>query len=197
MLFIDLSGFTGLSERLGHQQARDLLEQWHAIVETVAADGGGLVASFMADGAMIVWGMTGPGKNDAAQALRTAAILKTKTILWLQTVAGQTGPLSVKLGGHCGPAIVSRLGHASHQHITAIGDTVNVASRLMEIAAEFHSTIAVTALLLATARAQGWQDATFGRPRSTEIRGREHPLDVCLWSDPAAPQLAEDLRHEP
>ncbi|MCW6509366.1 CHASE2 domain-containing protein [Lichenifustis flavocetrariae] len=193
VIFIDLSGFTGLSERLGHQQARDLLEQWHAIVETAAAEGGGLVASFMGDGAMIVWGMTGSGADDAARALQTAAILQARTLQWLETVAAQTGTLGIKLGGHYGPAILSRLGHRTHQHITAIGDTVNVAARLMEVAAEFNSTIAVSALLLSTAHAQGWEGANFGRPKSTDIRGRGHPLDVCLWSEMAAPRSSEDV----
>ena len=40
----------------------------------------------------------------------------------------------IRLGAHLGPVVVSRLGPETHQHITATGDTVNVASRLMEVA---------------------------------------------------------------
>jgi hypothetical protein len=44
---------------------------------------------------------------------------------------GPSNSIGVRIGGHIGPVVVSRFGHSSHQQITAAGDTVNVASRLM------------------------------------------------------------------
>ena len=52
--------------------------------------------------------------------------------------------IGFKIGAHFGQIIASRLGGDSHQHITAIGDTVNVASRLMEVAASHHADVALS-----------------------------------------------------
>ncbi|HEX8663821.1 MAG TPA: adenylate/guanylate cyclase domain-containing protein, partial [Beijerinckiaceae bacterium] len=55
VLFVDLSGFTGVSERIGPERTRDLLKALHSVVEAEVTAHGGLVLSFMGDGAMIVF----------------------------------------------------------------------------------------------------------------------------------------------
>lgn len=191
-VFIDLSGFTGLSERLGPRVTRDLLKQWHEIVEDVVAAGAGFVVSYMADGAMLLWGLAEAGPDDALRGVRSAVLLQTRTLAWLGAVEAVTGPLGVKLGGHCGPVSLSRLGHTRHAHITAIGDTVNVASRLMGVAAEARSTMALSADLVTAARAQGLDDleASFMPPRQVAIRGRAQPIAACFHVANRSPHAA-------
>ena len=65
------------------------------------------------------------------------------------TVAKRIG---IKLGAHCGSIVASRLGGGSQQQITATGDSVNVASRLMEVAAENRADIALSARPLSRRR---------------------------------------------
>ncbi len=183
-VFIDLTGYTGLTERLGAHATRDLLKAFHELVEGEARTGGGIVAAYMADGAMLVWGMARAGPDDALKAVRTALALAARTLDWLEGIAPQSrGALTVKLGGDIGPAILSRLGDATHQHITAVGDTVNIASRLMEVAAERGYVLALSGGLLARAAAQGLSagEGRFTEPADAPIRGREQAVSAAFW----------------
>ena len=68
ILFLDLSGFTGLSERLGAQRTRDFLKEFHSIIEDEALRYSGYVESFMGDGAMLVFGLPASRADDAGRA---------------------------------------------------------------------------------------------------------------------------------
>jgi adenylate cyclase len=90
--------------------------------------------------------------------------------------------LSVRIGGHFGKAVVSRLGGAHHQHITATGDTVNVASRLLEVAKQQASPIIFSedlyeAAAAPPALAEGEKVANV----QVTIRGRHQPLKIRAW----------------
>src|SRR5947209_12511031 len=134
ILFVDLSGFTGLSERLGAQRTRDFLKEFHSIIEDEALRYNGYVESFMGDGAMLVFGLPAPRADDARRAIDAALSLGRALKAW---IAGLTLPdgyaLGMRIGVHYGAVVLSRLGADTHQHITATGDVVNVASRLLEV----------------------------------------------------------------
>jgi adenylate cyclase len=70
LVFIDLSGFTGLSETLSPDETREVLKGFHALVDEEAVRCHGLVASFMGDGAMIIFGRCRP-----ASATRSGRIM--------------------------------------------------------------------------------------------------------------------------
>src|SRR5258707_6053586 len=57
IVFIDLSGFTSLSERLGPDRVRELLKDFHALVDSEAVACGGMITSVLGDGAMILFGL--------------------------------------------------------------------------------------------------------------------------------------------
>jgi len=87
--------------------------------------------------------------------------------------------LSARISGHFGTAVVSLLGAADHQHVTATGDTVNVASRLLEIAKQQGSGVVVSEALAVAADAgslcePAWQAC------EVAVRGREQPLQVRI-----------------
>jgi adenylate cyclase len=73
IMFIDLSRFTGLSERLGPDATRELLKAFHTQVETTVDDHRGVVLSFMGDGAMILFGLPASEPDDAAPCPRLRA----------------------------------------------------------------------------------------------------------------------------
>jgi class 3 adenylate cyclase len=90
---------------------------------------------------------------------------------------------SFKIGAHFGPIVAFRLGGDSYQHITATGGSVNVASRLMKVAARQGAALALGDDLL---RQVGPECALieFGvltGPRETRIGGRSRALSVWLW----------------
>jgi adenylate cyclase len=184
LVFIDLSGFTGLSETMDPDATREVLTGFHALVDDEAVRCHGLVASFMGDGAMIVFGLPEPDPADACHAVEACVGLCARTRTWLASLPEQIASrLGFKIGAHYGTIVASRLGGDSHQHITAIGDTVNVASRLMEVAASHHMEVALSDDLF---RAAGTACSVFDTgalegTRQTSIRGRAGSIAVWLW----------------
>jgi adenylate cyclase len=180
VVFVDLSGFTGVAETLGPEWTRELLAGFQAIVERDVVAHQGFVVSFMGDGAMIIFGLPQPQPDDASRALVTISLLRASIMDWiLDLPPAAKERLSVRIGGHFGPAVVSRLGPAHHQHITATGDTVNVTSRLLEVAKQQHCSVVVSEDL--------WNAARFHAPHSdapvieqleVDIRGRALPLHI-------------------
>ncbi|WP_027576436.1 CHASE2 domain-containing protein [Bradyrhizobium sp. WSM1743] len=190
VVFVDLSGFTGLSERIDPDELRDLLKAFHALIDKAAIDCGGMITGFLGDGAMILFGLPRAMPDDAARALRCAIDLHRGVERWIASlppaIAGQLG---FKIGAHCGPIVASRLGE-SHQHITATGDTVNVASRLMEIAAQNDARLALSDTLLDAADFQGAPDGVLSGPLLAQVRGRSGVVTVWFWRDRDGPGQA-------
>jgi adenylate cyclase len=189
ILFVDLSGFTGLSERLGAQRTRDFLKEFHSIIEDEALRYSGYVESFMGDGAMLVFGLPAPRPDDARRAIDAALSLGGALKAW---IGGLTLPdgymLGVRLGVHYGAVVLSRLGAETHQHITATGDIVNVASRLLEVGKRSGAQIVVSDDLVAAAGAYDDMTRLFRGPQEVDIRGRAQPLAIWLGKLDSAEQ---------
>ena len=182
-MFVDLSRFTEVAETLGPHWSRDLLADFHALIEREVVALGGYVCSFMGDGAMIVFGLPRPKRDDASRALLAIAQLDKSIAAWLRALppVGRDR-LSVRIGGHVGPVVVSRLGAAHHQHVTATGDTVNVASRLLEVAKQHDSSVVVSEELYRASEFLELAGDTIITKLAIEvnIRGRTEPLRVYL-----------------
>jgi adenylate cyclase len=181
VVFLDLSGFTGVAEALGPEWTRDLLADFQAVVERAVLPHGGFVVSFMGDGAMIVFGLPEPRPDDAARAVVAVMGLHRAILGWLAALPPIARErLSVRIGGHCGPVVVSRLGPVHHQHVTATGDTVNATSRLLEVAKQQRCSVVITEHLFAAASlAESSDDAqAIGPPLDVDIRGRAQPLRI-------------------
>lgn len=189
IVFIDLSGFTSLSETLGMDTVLAMLKDFHALVDREVVARGGVITSFLGDGAMILFGLPKSTRNDARNAALCCVDLCNRAERWIESlppsIASRTG---FKIGAHFGPIVASRLGGDSYQHITATGDSVNVASRLMEVAAKQGAALALSDDLL---RRAGPECALleFGvltGPRETRIRGRSRALSIWLWRNVSA-----------
>ena len=183
VVFIDLSGFTSLSERLGPDPIRDLLKDFHALVDREAVAAGGMITSFLGDGAMILFGLPQAAPEDAAKAAQCATMLCVSAEGWLISLPEMIrSGLGFKVGAHFGTIVASRLG-GSYHHITATGDTVNIANRLMEVADRHGVELAVSDDLF-TMGGRGsplLEAGTLTGPVETKIRGRSGSIDVWLW----------------
>jgi adenylate cyclase len=184
IVFIDLSGFTSLSERLGPDRIRELLKDFHALVDKEAVACGGTITSFLGDGAMILFGLPGPATDDASRSVECSVALCTSAERWLTSLPSSIASnLGFKVGAHFGIIVASRLGGKSYHHITATGDTVNVASRLMEVAAKHGVQLAFSHELLRTAGRECavFRSGVLTGPYETWIRGRSGSLPIWLW----------------
>ena len=72
VMFVDLVGFTPLSERLDAEEVRDLLDGYFATARQVVARHGGTIEKFIGDAVMAVWGTPVAHEDDAERAVRTA-----------------------------------------------------------------------------------------------------------------------------
>jgi adenylate cyclase len=191
VVFIDLSGFTAISETLGMDATRRLLTGFHTLIDRGVEEHGGFITSFMGDGAMILFGLPENRPEDARNAALCCVRLCDRTEQWIESLPPSLASrIGIKVGAHFGPIVASRLGGDSHQHITATGDTVNVASRLMEVAAKQGATLAVSDDLL---QQTGAESALRGSgiltgPKESRIRGRSRALSVWFWRSDSSGQ---------
>lgn len=179
ILFLDLTGYTGLSERLGAAKARDFLKEFHTIVVNVANGRDGIVLDFMGDGAMLGFGIPDSDPKDTVNAFACAFLLEQEIADWLDARGMGTG--NVRIGGHVGSVVLSRLGHDTQQQIAATGDSVNVASRLLEVAKEHGAAIALSRKLIQEVEKTTVLDIHVPRRGTVAIRGRQMELQVGLW----------------
>ncbi len=201
-MFLDLSGSTGVAEALGPERSRDLLSAMQTLVEGEVTAHGGVVITYMGDGVLAVFGLPKPRKDDAAQALATVEALHESMTAWLVNLPPAARErLDFRIGLHFGPAILSRLGSPTQQQITATGDTVNVASRLLEVAKQQHCRVVVTEDLFQAANAPTApaNDTAGYAPLTVSIRGRasdlasSHPKLTRRSRDRISVQLSVDI----
>jgi adenylate cyclase len=182
ILFIDLSGYTGLSERLGPGKTREFLKAFHTLVVDVSGRYNGLVLNFMGDGAMIGFGLPDARPDDAENAMRCAFALTREARAWFSGTGLSGEANTVRVGAHSGPVVLSRLGHEDQQQITVTGDCVNVASRLMEVGKGFEAAVTASATLTDAARLTFAELAPAPRIETVSIRGRQQAMVVGLWT---------------
>jgi adenylate cyclase len=185
VMFVDLSGSTGVAEALGPERTRDLFGAMQTLVEGEVTAHGGVVITYMGDGVLAVFGLPKPRSDDAARALATVEALRESMTAWLANLPSAARErLDFRIGLHFGPAILSRLGSPTQQQITATGDTVNVASRLLEVAKEQHCRVVVAEDVFQAASTTAPADIAPGlyTPLIVSIRGRAGDLPVRIRS---------------
>lgn len=183
ILFIDIAGSTGRSERAGPVATAAFLRAFHARVEAPVLAQGGVMEQLSGDGAMVMFGVPQPRGDDAARALACAQELARIMAGWSgELAAAGDEPLRIGIGIHYGPVVITRLGGAHTRHVTAAGDTVNVASRIEALTRLHKATIAVSDAAVAAIRAggSGVTLAAFKELPPQTIRGREQPVTVWI-----------------
>lgn len=173
VLFSDIRSFTRLSEhRLPYDVVFLLNQYFKAMGEQVEANGGH-VDKFVGDGMMALFGLETDRAEACRQALATvAAMSRELEVLNADLKSELQEPLRIGIGVHVGPVIVGQIGHGPAAHLTAIGDTVNVASRLEPLTKDFGAEAVIS---LAVMEAAGLDPARF-RAAELPLRGRSRPL---------------------
>ncbi len=177
ILFCDIRSFTMLTEARLPYDIVFLLNRYFAIVGQAVERSGGRLDKFIGDGAMALFGLSGSPEEACRNALKAAAIIIREIERLNDELAGElSAPLRVAIGIHSGPAIVGRMGYGSVKNLTAIGDTVNVASRLETVAKELDATVVVSepTMVLAASNTDELES------QEIAIRGRAEPLRVYI-----------------
>ena len=131
VLFVDIRGFTSLSEVLPPEQMVSILNEYLEMVAHAVIANGGSIDKFIGDAAMAVFNATKELDDYVLKAVYTAwDILKGASKLKEDCMEKYGKEVSFGIGIQCGPAIVGNIGCECRMDYTAIGDTVNTASRL-------------------------------------------------------------------
>jgi adenylate cyclase len=129
VLFSDLAGFTGLSERLGGAVVPILTEYLSRASAGIHAEGG-TIDKFIGDAVMAFWGAPLPDFDHAVNACRAALRLREVTSALRAAAPEEARGLSIRIGVNTGPMLVGNIGSEERLSYTVIGDAVNLASRL-------------------------------------------------------------------
>jgi adenylate cyclase len=181
VLFADLRGFTRLSEQRLPFDTIYVLNRYFQAIGGAIEKAGGHVDKFIGEGIMALFGLEGDAAVGATRSLRAAIAMQAALEQLNVELEGDVPePLRMVIALHQGTMIVGEMGYGKSTSLTAVGDAVNVTSRLEGIAKEADVPLVVSADLLERA---GVSDLDLPI-HSVEIRGRREPLGVILVPEP-------------
>jgi adenylate cyclase len=178
ILFADLRGFTQLAEDKLPYDLVFLLNRYFGEMGHAVEEAGGHIDKFIGDGIMALFGLdrgTAAGCREALAAAK--AMAERLEHLNEALVHDLPQPLRIGIGIHVGPAIVGEMGYGRAISLTAVGDSVNIASRLEGLTRSYEAQLVVSETVLARA------GAALGAAQSQEIeiRGRVERLAVRIF----------------
>jgi adenylate cyclase len=177
VLFIDLVGSTELAHDRPPGEVVELLNEFFCVVVAVVAEEGGSVNKFVGDAALCVFGAPLPHDDAAGGALRAARTLRRR-------LAQEVPQCDVGIGVSAGTAVAGNIGASERYEYTVIGDPVNEASRLTELAKQHDER--VLASEAAVQRAGGGEAEHWELGSTETLRGRASPTRL------AAPRATAD-----
>src|SRR6266513_2548630 len=174
ILFADIRGFTSISEHAPPEKIVGLLNRYFSAMTDIIFAHGGTLDKYLGDGLMALFGAPTTTPKDASNALN-AAVAMQRRILGINMELREEGlhEIGVGIGLHTGEVTVGYIGSERRSENTAIGDTVNTASRL-------ESNARGGEILISDATAKAARSRYKLKPREPiSVKNRQQPVN--LW----------------
>lgn len=174
VLFADIRGFTSIAEHAPPEKIVALLNRYFSAMTDIIFAHDGTLDKYIGDGLLALFGAPTSRPQDAGNALN-AAVAMQRRIIGINNELREEGfkEIGVGIGLHTGEAIVGYIGSERRSEYTAIGDTVNAASRLE------HEALGGEILISdATAKAARSRYSLISRP-PVKVKNREQ--EITLW----------------
>lgn len=179
VLFSDIRNFTTISEKLSAREVVEMLNAYFSrTTEPILAEGG-MVNKFIGDAVMAIFGSPVRYPDHARRALRAALQMAKEAEdfkQWMrQRFPGRGLPeFGIGIGVHSGDAVIGDIGSVKRTEFTAIGDTVNAASRLEGVTKDMRCVLVASK---ATVDAAG-KGVIAGKRETVKVKGKDEPMEV-------------------
>jgi len=175
VMFCDLEAFTPLVEKIGADEAYSIMDQIYELLIHAVHDYEGTVNEMTGDGIMALFGAPIALEDAPQRAIRSALAVHREMVKFndkLTEEKKEIPPLRMRIGIHSGPVVVGTLGNDLRVEFKAVGDTVNLASRMEDLAESGTTYITEDTFKLTEGLFR------FEALGAKEIKGKDEPVQV-------------------
>jgi class 3 adenylate cyclase/tetratricopeptide (TPR) repeat protein len=190
VMFCDMAGFTPLSEQLGPEEAYSIMDKVYEILIHKVYDYEGTVNELTGDGIMALFGAPIALEDAPQRAIRSSLAIHREMVKFsnqLKQERKDFPPLKMRIGLHTGPVIVGTLGNDLRVEFKAVGDTVNLASRIEGLAKAGTTMISEETFKLA----EGF--FRFEALGKREIKGKQESINIYQVIAPSTRKTRFDV----
>jgi adenylate cyclase len=182
VMFVDIRSFTAMSAAAGPREIVEMLNQFlRVMVQVVEERHGGMVNKFLGDGFLALFGVGGTSTAHADAALAAGRdMLRSLAQLNRDLALAGERALAIGIGIHTGPAIIGSIGSPERLEYTAIGNTVNFASRIEKLTKLLGTSLLVTE----STRRQLRAELLLNEFPPQWVRGLDKPVKVFSVAEP-------------
>jgi adenylate cyclase len=172
LFFSDIAGFTSISEQISPQQLISILSDYFAVASDTILQSDGTLVDYIGDAVFAFWNAP-KDVPDHASAACEAALQQQESLKALNSEWAKQGlpGFSIRIGIHTGPALCGNIGCFKRMKYTAIGDAVNLASRLENLNKRYSTNI----LISSDVYEQVQQDYLCRVLDVVQVKGRQTP----------------------
>ena len=181
VMFVDLRDFTGTSANKLPFDVVYLINQFSRTMGMAVEGHNGRIDKFLGDGFMALFGVEGSEKDGVRDAIAaTEAMIAELAVLNERLKGDLAKPMRMGIGIHAGNVILGEMGYGSARGLTALGDTVNLASRLESATKEQSCTVCISQAAVEIAEIEPKAVA----PKRISVRGLEGKIGVYAIQHP-------------
>ena len=193
VMFCDMEGFTKLSERLDPEEAYSIMDQVYEILIHKVHDYEGTVNEMTGDGIMALFGAPIALEDSPQRAIRSALAIHREMARFSEKMKQEREgipSLKMRVGIHTGPVVVGTLGNDLRVEFKAVGDTVNLASRVEGLADPGATYVTEDTFKLTEGLFR------FEALGEREVKGKQEPVEVYRAIAPSTRRTRFDVSAE-
>jgi len=192
VMFCDMEGFTSLTEKLGSEEMYSVMDEVYEILIHKVHDYEGTVNELTGDGIMALFGAPIALEDAPQRAIRSALAIHQEINKFSDRIKKEKGipTLKMRIGIHTGPVVVGTLGNDLRVEFKAVGDTVNLASRMEGLAGPGTTYVTEETFKLT----EGF--FRFEALGEKKIKGKEEPVKVYQVIAPSTRRTKFDVSAE-
>jgi class 3 adenylate cyclase/tetratricopeptide (TPR) repeat protein len=192
VMFCDMAGFTSLSEKLGPEEAYSIMDQVYEILIHKVHDYEGTVNEMTGDGILALFGAPIALEDAPQRSIRSAYAIHREMSRFSDQIKREKSlrPIKMRIGIHTGPVVVGTLGNDLRVEFKAVGDTVNIASRVQGLALPGSTYVTENTFRLTEGLFR------FEALGEKEVKGKEEPVKVYRVIAPSSRRTRFDVSAE-